>query len=77
MRGRQERQRGDVTTEAEVTVRHLLSGSQRARNAEAGKGRETHSPPEPPEGTQSRQYLGFSEVRCILDFWLPEVQGGW
>ena len=37
------------------------------------KGKETTSPPEISRGRHSCQDLGFSQEKCILDFWLPEL----
>lgn len=40
---------------------------------EAGTGKETDSPPEPPEETQPCQHPDFSPVILIFDFWPPEL----
>ena len=40
---------------------------------EAGKEQGMASSPEPPEGKQPYQHLGFSQVTLYLHFWPPEL----
>lgn len=61
-----------VTMKAEIEVMQPQA-KKRWQPLEAGTGKETNSPLQPPEETQPGQHLDFSPAILTLDFWPPEL----
>lgn len=67
-----ESQRSEDATLLALNEEEAMSQGRQA-SLEDGKCKETAPTPEPPEAMQSCQYLDFSPVTPILDFWLSEL----
>lgn len=64
-RGRQESKREDVGIEADIRVKEGIMNEGCRLPVEAGNGKETDSPLEPPEGMPPCQLLGFNPKNCF------------